>query len=818
MNGFTPIGVWRAIRRARLLRILAVYLTSAFVVLQVVDIFVEQLALPDWFFPGSIVLLLVGLPIIVATALVQSAPASDADPGANVVGAPPGAGARPDPSTGAPSGAAAGSSPEARPPAVSAAGGPPPGSRGPEAARESVALADVMEVAREWLTWHRTVAGGVLAFVLLIFAVTGYSAMRAMGIGPVGSLVAAGVIDARDRILIADFQSQTGDTLLAGVVTEAFRIDFAQSPVVTVVEPTFVRDVLRRMERDPAVRLDDALAREVALRDGIKAVVTGELAAAGSGYVISARLVATESQQVLAALRETASGEAAIIPAIDRLSKRLRERIGESLRTIRGNAPLEQVTTASLDALRKYTQAFHADQVLGEHLQAIALFEEAIALDPDFAMAHRGLAISLGNRGLQRARRLEAATRAYELRDRLTERERYLAIANYHTGVTGDDDQAIIAYRAILAANPDDRTALNNLGLLYSGQRDWSRAEEHYHRAWVQDTTTSVPLSNQVPVVYNQGRPEDARALLEEFRSRFPDRPTYFSMAAALEAAEGNYDRAIELLGEIARVRPDDVNWEVTMAYRLRTMAQLRGRLAEAARHDRHAIAASERRGTGPQARLGAAIDEAFRDLLLRGDRDRAIARIDAALARDPVHEMDTRERPYTPLSTFFAEARMPERARAILGEFDSLPYADSHRSARIQRRGLEAAIARAEGRLGDYLAMAPEIDQDSCVLCTLPQVARAQLELGRTDAAIEAYEAYVSTPYIWRTWMDSWFLAEAYETLADLHDARGNVDKARLYYASLVDLWRDADPELQPRVRAAEQRLQRLSAEPAPR
>jgi eukaryotic-like serine/threonine-protein kinase len=816
MNGFTPVGVWRAIRRAKLLRILAVYLTTAFVVLQAVDIFVDRLALPDWFFPGAIVLLLVGLPIIVATALVQSAPVSQVDPdAAGVAKAEAGSGTRPESSGDPASVAAAESSREADPHNASAAGVPPQGSRRRGAARAPVALADVIGVAREWLTWHRTLAGGVLAFVLLIFTVTGYSAMRALGIGPVGSLVAAGVIDARDRILIADFQSQTGDTLLAGVVTEAFRVDFAQSPVVTVVEPAFVRDVLRRMERDPAMRLDDVLAREVALRDGIKAVVTGEIAAAGSGYVISARLVATESQQVLAAFRETAPGEAAIIPAIDRLSNRLRERIGESLRTIRGNAPLEQVTTASLDALRKYTQALHASQVVGDHVSAIALFEDAIALDPQFAMAHRGLAILLGNRGLQPARRTEASTRAYQLRDRLTERERHLTISSYHTVVTGDRDQAIAALRGLLAGNPDDPSALNNLGVLYWQQRDWARADEHYRQAWALDNTSGIALSNRVPALYNLGRAEEARAVLEDFAGRFPDLATYYEYSAGMAGADGEYERAAQILGGIAEVRPDDINHQASVANGRAILAQVQGKLAEAARHQQDAVAASERRGTGAQGRLDAAIDDAFRDLTFRHARDRALARVDAALSRDPLDTLDPRERPYESLGWFFAEAELPDRLRALITDFDAARGGEVHRSARIQRRGLDAALARAERRFADLLTILPETDDGPCSVCVLPQIARAQLELGRTDAAIDTYESYVSTIYIWRFWIDSWFLAEAYETLADLHDARGNAEKARIYYANLVDLWRDADPELQPRVRAAEQRLQRLIREP---
>jgi eukaryotic-like serine/threonine-protein kinase len=797
MNGFTPLGVWRSIRRARLLRILAVYLTSAFVVLQAVDIFVDRLGLPDWFFPGAIVLLLIGLPIIVATALVQGTGPVAVEPEGHTGGEAETVAAGPE------ARARRASSPEAV------------GRRDSPGSDTPVGLADVAAVARQWLTWHRTLAGGVLAFLLLISAVAGYTVMRTLGIGPVGSLVAAGLIDERDRILVADFQSQTGDTLLAGVVTEAFRIDFAQSPVVRVIEPAHVRDVLRRMERDPAVRLNDELAREVALRDGIKAVVTGEIAAAGTGYVLAARLVASESGEVLAAFRETARDESAIIPTIDRLSKRLRERIGESLRTIRRNAPLEQVTTASLDALRTYTQAVHAADVTGEHPQAIALLEEAIALDPGFAMAYRKLGVILGNQGRQPARRIEASTRAYELRDRLTERERYLTIAQYHSGVTGDRDQAILAYRSLLSLSPEDPTALNNLGFQYSRQRDWARAEEHYRRAWAADNNVGNPLSNRAAVLYNLGRDSEARDVIEEFGARFPEHPTYYFIAAGIEAAQGTYDEATRLLAELARVRPDDASVQINIANRMSSYTQVHGMLADAARHDQEAVAWHQRQGTGPQGRLMAAIEEGFRDVMFRGAGDRAIERLDAALERDPLQSIDVQERPYDALGWLFADLEMPDRVSALIADFEAERGGERHRSTRVQGRALDAALAAAELRFGDLLAILPEIDDGPCSVCDLPVKARAHLRLGQADAAIAAWDEYLATPYIWRTWMDSYFLAEAYETLAELHDVRGDREKARLYYARFVELWRDADPELQPRVRAAQQRLERLVTEP---
>ena len=140
------------------------------------------------------------------------------------------------------------------------------------------------------------------------------------------------------------------------------------------------------------------VAREIAERAGAAAVVTGEIATLGSGYVLSVRLLSAKDGATLLAERETANDASGLIPAVDRLSRKLREGIGESLRTIRGGEPLEAVTTSSLEALRKYSQGNRASD-LSQYEQARDLLEAAIRLDSNFAMAHRKLAVILGNMG-----------------------------------------------------------------------------------------------------------------------------------------------------------------------------------------------------------------------------------------------------------------------------------------------------------------------------------------------------------------------------------------------------------------------------------
>src|SRR5256886_12907220 len=133
-------------------------------------------------------------------------------------------------------------------------------------------------------------------------------------------------------------------------------------PYTTLFRSVAIVDALRRMERRATTPLDPGLAREIAQRENVKAVVRGDIDPLGRGYVLSASLIAAADGHVLTALRETADNDAALIGAVDRLSRKLRERIGESLKSIRAAPPLEQVTTASLDALRRYSEGARAEQ------------------------------------------------------------------------------------------------------------------------------------------------------------------------------------------------------------------------------------------------------------------------------------------------------------------------------------------------------------------------------------------------------------------------------------------------------------------------
>jgi eukaryotic-like serine/threonine-protein kinase len=473
--------------RRSLWQVLGVYLVTAWVILQVVGELTRTAGLPLWVPPFALVLLLVGLPIVMATAIVQ-----EGGPGSSPSGAPP----DPARSTG---------------PISAEAPSPPPTPAAPFLTRQ--------------LTWNRALAGGAAAFGLLGLLVAAYLLSWKLGVGPVGSLVAKGALEEGERIVLADFGAAVDESGLGAVITDALRIDLLETPIVRVLEPPAVRAILARMQVPADAPLDFALAREAALREGVKAVLEGSVARAGSGYVLTATLRAAETGESLAAFRETARGPDDLIPAIDRLSRRIRERAGESLRSIRAGPGLEQVTTSSLDALRLYGAAGRAFAEGGDYRRTVALLEEALALDPEFAMAWRALAVALGNAETDRVREMEASVRAYELRHRLTERERQLATADYHRRVTGDRAATIAAYRRVLEMDPQDRVALNNLSSQYSMADDREAAVELLRRAIAVPDPTPVAFINLVENLLVLGWLEEAKETAEAFARHFPDSP-----------------------------------------------------------------------------------------------------------------------------------------------------------------------------------------------------------------------------------------------------------------------------------------------------
>jgi tetratricopeptide (TPR) repeat protein len=750
--------------------VLAVYLAACLGAIQLLDVFINRFGLPDWFFPAAIALLIIGLPMIVATAVLQ-APDRTRSPKEVLPGYESNQLLEDDAHA-------------AHDPVRPHVGG------------------------RHWLTWRRALIGGASAFGVLILAAGGYLGLRAAGIGPIGSLMAKGVIKQSDKVLIADFHSSAADTAWAQALTVAFRIDFAQTRAVTMVEPERVRPVLRMMQKPADARLDAALAREVAMRAGISAVVTGDIARVGNGYVISAQLVTPDSGTVLAAYRAQARDSTELLQAMDKLSKQLRGKIGESLRYIRANDNLEQVTTPSLEALRKYSMGIRASDG-GNYDRAITLLRDAISRDTTFAMAHRKLAALLWNVRAPTSEWLEASGKAYQFRERLTERERYKTEALYFAH-RSQFAKEIDAYKRLLEDYPNDPLALNNLGLRYLYDRDYPRAIEGFKKALAADSMSIGGYENLVQSQINIGDTASAQRTMATMRRRFPGNAVLGTNLMYWFSSHMQYDSA-RTAADSMRARYTDGRTQMRTAEFMARLEAVQGHLAKARVETERAAKAAQNIDS-PADGLSVLVWYAQLQAVVRNDHRAALAGVADALERFPLDSMAAQDRPYTDLAETYAAAGDGARAKRALQSYEKEAPPEARALDPGARQRVVATIALAERRGGDALPAFRAADQGWCSICMLPWIAQAFDAMGRPDSATVFYERYVNgQDYVRLLLGDAYSLAPSYERLGDLYAATDK-QKAAHYYNAFITLWKSADPELQPRVQAARRRLEALA------
>lgn len=784
--------------RRSLWQVLGIYLVGAWIAYQVVLALFEGLGLPDWVPPFALVLIIIGLPIVLATAFVQE-------------GGPGVGDAKPEPSQlGVPAG---GYDPTLHP---ELAGLTDASGTGPVGAAHSPAMTrdKPRGVLERTFTWKRAITGGVLAFALLGLATTGFMGMRALGIGPAATLLSAGTLDERDPILLADFEARGADTLLAAAVTDGFRVALEQSNVIRLYERDRVVGALRRMQRDPASKITPDLAREVAQREGLNAVLVGDVTLAAGAHVVTARLIDPTSARVLASFRETADEPTEVIAAVDALAGDVRRKIGDSLKDIRRSEPLEQVTTPSLEALQLYSRAERLFTGGLDNERVIVLLKEAIARDSTFAMAWRKLGAAYQNLNDQ-TRMVEALTRAYELRDRLPSRERHHAVAIYAAEVEWDSEKAIDAYRALLELSPDDAAAWNNLGLNYFYLGQMERAIEGYAQAIRADSTRASTYRNLSWVLINTGRVDEAQRVFDAYRRRWPD--AHYGRALALLArARQDWSGAERALEQQA------TDSELSAPLRAEAWAELarfnniRGRYRDADRAIDRAAGLGGRAAV-PEATLRLVVNTAMDRVRDTGDAGRSIGSVERALERFPLAAINPLDRPHSELAVFFAIVGDDKRAREYLDRFE--------RDIVAARPPAFAGMTPAPHLVRSFIALDEGNGDEAlrqlrrahaipgpCLICTDAEAGYVFDRLGYADSALVRYTAVAAHPSV-NVGIGSGWLPYVLERLGQLHDERGEFERAAEHYARFVEFWSDADPELQPRVQQARRRLDQLTA-----
>jgi tetratricopeptide (TPR) repeat protein len=322
-------------------------------------------------------------------------------------------------------------------------------------------------------------------------------------------------------------------------------------------------------------------------------------------------------------------------------------------------------------------------------------------------------------------------------------------------------------------------------------------------------------FQNATVAQLSQGRPAAAESTVAAFRKISPTGPAALGVEADIELSRRDYPAAEKVLRQIREGQRASLLWQATTSTQLEAIAEARGRLAEAAQHQRDFMAESEARGL-PRDYLVGATNLALIDVRYRNRPADALATVSAALAKHPLEALPAADRPYLSLATVYALARKPGEARRYLKEYEAAVPEQVRRS--VPTRGLAyGAVAEAEGRPQDAIPAYREVYASAgfCGVCGLPQMAAAYDHLGQTDSARSVYQRYVDTPAAAPWGVDRSQLAAAYKRLGELYEARNDRKQAVRYYEKFVDLWKDADAELQPGVKEVRARLAKLAQEP---
>ena len=316
----------------------------------------------------------------------------------------------------------------------------------------------------------------------------------------------------KDTILLADIVNTTGDSVFDGTLKQGLAVQLGQSPFLNLFSDTRVRQTLRLMGRSPDERVSAEVGREICQRQGLKALISGSIASLGSHYVLTLEALNSQSGEVLAREQAEAESKEQVLKTLSQAAINLREKLGESLNSLqRFDAPLE-VTTSSLEALKAYSLASEQSS-RGKWLEAMEHYKHALELDPNFASAYSGLAVSYANTG-QPKLAAESVAKAYPLRDRVSEVEKLRISSFYYFYVTGELEKYIEVLELYKQTYPRDERPYINLSVAYDRIGQWEKSAAEAGEAIRINPHTVAPHGNLARALMRLNRYDESLAVL----------------------------------------------------------------------------------------------------------------------------------------------------------------------------------------------------------------------------------------------------------------------------------------------------------------
>ena len=360
----------------------------------------------------------------------------------------------------------------------------------------------------------------------------------------------------RDSILLADFVNTTGESVFDDTLKQALSVQLGQSPYLNVFPEERVRRALRYMGRSPDERVTSEVAREISEREGIKAILNGSIASLGSQYVITLNAVNSRSGESLAQEQVSADSKEQVLAALGKAASSLRAKLGESLSSIQKfDKPLEQATTSSLEALKAFSLG-QAQHLQLNDLEATPFLKRAVELDPNFAMAYATLGVCYNNQG-ESELATENIKKAFELRDRVSEREKFYISAHYYDTVTGNIEKAIETYNLWKQTYPRETVPYDNLALRYAAIGQYEKSLAVCREARRLDPRDLYAYQNTAAAFLGLNRFDEAKAVIEEALAQKLDSFVFHLMLYQIAFIQGNR-AAMESNAAWATGKPDE--------------------------------------------------------------------------------------------------------------------------------------------------------------------------------------------------------------------------------------------------------------------
>ena len=587
----------------------------------------------------------------------------------------------------------------------------------------------------------------------------------------------------KDTVVVADFTNTTGETVFDDTLKQALTTQLEQSPFLNILPEQKVRETLRLMGRPPSERLTQDLAREVCQRAQCKAMLTGSISSLGSRYVLGLKAINCETGDSLGSQQTEADSREHVLQAVGKATTALRENLGESLASIQKfDVPVEQVTTPSLEALKAYSLGMKTRGEKGDS-DALPLFRHAVELDPNFAMAYARVGVIYSNMGAS-DQAASYTTKAYDLRERVSEREKFYIASHYHQEVTGDTEQVIQVLELWKQTYPRDFLPYSLLAFEHSfnmGQPEKALPENQ--ESLRLEPNNVLGYENLGFTYLDLNRFDEAKAVVEQGQARGLDEATQHVLLAQLAFLRGD---AAEMDRQFAlgASQPGIENFVFAVQADVEASA---GRLAKARELFRRAVESAQRNSLKePSAtwQAVAAVREAY-----FGNRERALQGATAALAV----ASGLNVQPQAALA--FAVAGDATHAQAVAADLAkhypkniliSSYYVPTIRSVVELNRGNAAAAL-------DLLQTTAPYEAQSCMDAVYAR-GQAYLASHQGNAAAAEFQKILDHRGLMNVCP---LMSLAHLGLARARALSADSAGARTAYQDFFTLWKDADPDI---------------------